>query len=51
MVALVVKSGWVGGDRAIFMSIFSVDSLAFAAALKAKLEQEVQFVKVVSYLN
>ena len=32
------------------MSIFSADSLYSAAALKEKLEQEIQFAKVVSYL-
>ena len=30
---------------------FSADCLGFAAALQAKLEQEIQFVKVVSYRN
>ena len=33
LITLAVKSSWVGGDRYIFMSIFSADDLSFAAAL------------------
>ena len=31
--ALTVKSSWVGGNRDIFMSLFSASGLGFAAAL------------------
>ena len=51
MVELVVKSSWVGDDRSVFKSKFFADSLGFGAALSAKLEHEILFVKVVSYLN
>ena len=33
LVALVVKVSWVGGDRNIFVSIFSADCFGFTAAL------------------
>ena len=33
------------------MSLFFADDLGFGAALLAKLEQKILFVKVVSYLN
>ena len=33
LVALAVKSGWVGGDKNIFMSIFFAGGLSFGAAL------------------
>ena len=32
VLAVAVKSSWVGGDRDIFISIFSADGLSFAAA-------------------
>lgn len=46
LVALAVKSSWVGGNRDIFMSLFSASGLGFAAALKAKLVQEILFARV-----
>ena len=51
MVAIAVGSGWVGGDRHIFISAFFADGLGFGTALQRKLEREILFVKVVSYLN
>ena len=33
LVALAVKSGWVDGDRYIFMSMFFADGLGFGATL------------------
>ena len=45
-VALAVKSGWVGGNGNIFISIFLADGLGFGADLQAKLEQEILFVKI-----
>ena len=33
LVALAVKSSWVGSDREIFVSIFSAHRLDFAAVL------------------
>ena len=51
LVELVVKSSWVGDDRSVFKSIFFADSLGFGAALSAKLDHEILFVKGVSYLN
>ena len=33
LVALAVKSSWVGGNGDIFMSLFSASGLGFAAAL------------------
>ena len=45
-VALAVKSGWVGGNGNISISIFLADGLGFGADLQTKLEQEILFVKV-----
>ena len=46
-----VKSSRVGGDRDVFVLIFSADCFGFAAAIQAKLEQKIQFVKVAFCLN
>ena len=45
LVELAVNSACVSGDRNVFMSIFFADDLGFGAALSAKLEQEILFVK------
>ena len=51
LVVLAVKSSRVGGDRDVFVLIFSADCFGFAAAIQAKLEQKIQFVKVAFCLN
>ena len=42
---VVVKNGWENGNKDSFMPNFFADGIGFAAALWAKLELEIQFLK------
>ena len=49
MVAVSVKTSWIGGNTDIFIPIYSADGLGFTVALWAKLELRIELIKKVSY--